>query len=82
MPRQTRRISAEPEELEHHLQELGAEGKVSGVVSSDDAEDSKPAPDIFGVALERAGVDPEDAVVFGDSIWDIEAAKEGLRVTA
>ena len=82
MPRQTRRISAEPEELEHHLQELGAEGKVSGVVSSDDAEDSKPAPDIFGVALERAGVGPEDAVVLGDSIWDIEAAKEGLRVTA
>jgi HAD superfamily hydrolase (TIGR01509 family) len=75
--------SAKPEELEHHMKELGAEGKISGVVSSDEAEESKPAPDIFGLALERAGVSPEDAVVVGDSIWDIEAAKEaGVRVAA
>jgi HAD superfamily hydrolase (TIGR01509 family) len=75
--------SAKPEELEHHMEELGAEGKISGVVSSDDAEESKPAPDIFGLALERAGVSPEDAVVVGDSIWDIEAAKEaGVRAAA
>src|ERR687894_474451 len=75
--------SAEPEELEHHIQELGTEGKISGVVSSDEAEESKPAPDIFGLALERAEVGPEDAVVVGDSVWDIEAAKEaGVRVAA
>jgi HAD superfamily hydrolase (TIGR01509 family) len=75
--------SAEPEELEHHLEELGAEGKISGIVSSDEAEKSKPAPDIFGVALERAGAAPEDAVAVGDSIWDIEAAKgAGVRVAA
>jgi HAD superfamily hydrolase (TIGR01509 family) len=75
--------SAKPEELEHHMKELGAEGKIAGVVSSDEAEESKPAPDIFGLALERAGVSPEEAVVVGDSIWDIEAAKEaGVRVAA
>jgi HAD superfamily hydrolase (TIGR01509 family) len=75
--------SAEPEELEHHMQELGAEDNIAGIVSSDEAEESKPAPDIFGVALERAGVSPEDAVAVGDSIWDIEAAKEaGVRVAA
>jgi HAD superfamily hydrolase (TIGR01509 family) len=75
--------SAEPEELEHHMQELGAEDNIAGVVSSDEAEESKPAPDIFGLALERAGVAPEDAVVVGDSIWDIEAAKEAeVRVAA
>src|SRR3712207_3560889 len=33
--------SAKPEELEHHKRELGAEGKISGVVSSDEAEDRK-----------------------------------------
>ena len=56
---------------------------MSGVVSSDEAEESKPAPDIFALALERAGVSREDAVVVGDSIWDIEAAKEaGVRVAA
>jgi HAD superfamily hydrolase (TIGR01509 family) len=75
--------SAEPEELEHHMKELGAEDNIAGVVSSDEAEESKPAPDIFGLALERAEVSPEDAVVVGDSIWDIEAAKEaGVRVAA
>jgi HAD superfamily hydrolase (TIGR01509 family) len=75
--------SAKPEELEHHMQELGAEGKISGVVSSDEAEESKPAPDIFGLALEWAGVSPEDAVVVGDSIWDLEAAKEaGVKAAA
>jgi HAD superfamily hydrolase (TIGR01509 family) len=75
--------SAKPEELEHHMNELGAEGKISGVVSSDEAEESKPAPDIFGLALERAGVSPEDAVVVGDSIWDLEAAKEaGVKAAA
>src|ERR687898_379248 len=75
--------SAKPEELEHHMEELGAKDNIAGVVSSDEAEESKPAPDIFGLALERAGVSPEDAVVVGDSIWDIEAAKEaGVRVAA
>ena len=75
--------SAEPEELEHHMNELGAEDNIAGIVSSDEAEESKPAPDIFGVALERAGTAPENAVAVGDSIWDIEAAKEaGVRVAA
>jgi len=66
------------------MKELGAEDNiVAGVVSSDEAEESKPAPDIFGLALQRAGVSPEEAVVVGDSIWDIEAAKEvGVRVAA
>jgi HAD superfamily hydrolase (TIGR01509 family) len=75
--------SAKPEELEHHMKELGAKDNIAGVVSSDEAEESKPAPDIFGLALERVGVSPEDAVVVGDSIWDIEAAKEaGVRAAA
>ncbi len=75
--------SAKPEELEHHMKELGAKEDIAGVVSSDEAEESKPAPDIFGLALERAGVSPEEAVVVGDSIWDIEAAKEaGIRAAA
>ena len=75
--------SAKPEELEHHMEELGAKDNIAGVVSSDEAEESKPAPDIFGLALERAGVSPEEAVVVGDAIWDIEAAKEaGIRAAA
>lgn len=75
--------SAEDEELEHHLEFLEAEGKISGVVNSSDVESSKPAPDIFEEALRRAGSSPEETVSVGDSIWDIEAANEaGVRTVA
>jgi HAD superfamily hydrolase (TIGR01509 family) len=75
--------SAEDEELEHHLDLLEAEGRISGVVNSSDVENSKPAPDIFEEALRRAGSSPDETVSVGDSIWDIEAANEaGVRTVA
>ena len=75
--------SAKGEEMEHHMELLEAEGKISGVVSSEDVENSKPAPDIFEEALRRAGSSPEETVSVGDSIGDIEAAnKAGIRTVA
>jgi HAD superfamily hydrolase (TIGR01509 family) len=75
--------SAKDEELEHHMELLEAEGKISGVVNSSDVENSKPAPDIFEEALKRAGSSPGETVSVGDSIWDIEAANEaGVRTVA
>ncbi len=75
--------SAKDEELEHHMEMLEAEGKISGVVNSSDVEESKPAPDIFEEALRRAGSSPEETVSVGDSIWDVEAAsKAGVRTVA
>ena len=75
--------SAKPEELEHHMEELEAEGKVAGVVSSEEVEGTKPAPDIFELALKRAQSSPEEAVAVGDSVWDAESAKEaGVRSAA
>jgi len=75
--------SVEQKELEHHIEALETEGKIAEVVSSEDAEESKLSPDIFALALRRAGVSPEDAVVVGDSVWDIEASKEaGVRIAA
>ncbi|MBD0862175.1 HAD family hydrolase [Gordonia sp. zg691] len=44
----------------------------AAVTTSDDADSSKPAPDILSVALERAG--GGRAVVVGDTVWDIESA--------
>jgi HAD superfamily hydrolase (TIGR01509 family) len=66
--------SAKDEELEHHMSELEAEGSISGVVNSSDVENSKPAPDIFELTLERAGAAPDETVAVGDAVWDIEAA--------
>lgn len=75
--------SAEPHELERSLDMLEAEGKISGIVNSSDVEDSKPAPDIFELALEKAGVEPQEAVAVGDAIWDVESAKTaGIRCVA
>ena len=75
--------SAKSEELEHHMEELEAEGKVAGVVSSEEVEGTKPAPDIFELALKRAGSSPEETVAVGDSVWDVESAKEaGVRTVA
>ncbi len=75
--------SAKPEELELHHEKLESKDKISGVVSSGDVENSKPAPDIFELALEKAGSSTAETVAVGDSIWDVEAAKgAGVRTVA
>lgn len=45
------------------------------VVGSDDTERHKPDPDPILHALERMGVDADDAVYIGDSPFDVRAAK-------
>jgi len=48
--------------------------------TSDDAEKSKPHPDIFEAALDRLGMDAGEAIAIGDSPYDAQAAgKIGLR---
>ena len=75
--------SAKDEELEHHMQELEAEGNIDGVVNSSAVENPKPAPAIFRETLERAGVYPEETVAVGDAIWDVESAEgAGIRTVA
>jgi HAD superfamily hydrolase (TIGR01509 family) len=75
--------SAKDEELEHHMSELEVEDEISGVVNSSAVENSKPAPDIFELALERAEAAPDETVAVGDAIWDIESASAaGIRTVA
>jgi HAD superfamily hydrolase (TIGR01509 family) len=75
--------SAKDEELEHHMDELDAEGRISGVVNSSAVENPKPAPDIFELALQRAGVSPDETVAVGDAVWDVQAADAaGIRTVA
>jgi HAD superfamily hydrolase (TIGR01549 family) len=65
--------SAKPEEVDHYLDLLDARTLADASTSSGDVQATKPAPDLVQVALERAGT--KDAVMVGDSVWDIEAAK-------
>lgn len=52
------------------------------VVKGEDAEESKPAPDSFQVAVNRAGLDPWQTLFAGDSVWDMQAiaAIDGIGV--
>ena len=73
--------SASSGELDHYLDQLDARDLADDWTSSEDVETSKPAPDLIEAALEKAG--RRDAVLVGDTIWDIEAAgKAGVETIA
>lgn len=75
--------SAKKGELEPLLQKCGADRVVESATSSDDAENSKPDPDILEAALEKLGMKTEEVVLIGDTPYDIEAAKRAnIRVIA
>ena len=59
---------------------LGIDDVVHAVVNSGDVEQSKPAPDIVLAALEAAGVAADRAVMVGDTVYDVRAARAaGVR---
>jgi HAD superfamily hydrolase (TIGR01549 family) len=66
--------SAKKEEVDHYLDLLDARELVNGWTTSADVENTKPDPDLVHAALEKAGND-DPAVMVGDSVWDIKAAK-------
>ena len=71
--------SAKGEELEAYKTAAEIAGLSLIEVSSDDAEKSKPHPDIFQVALRKTGTAPGRTVVVGDTPYDAEAAgKAGI----
>ena len=65
--------SAKANEVDHYLDLLEARGIVDGWTTSDDVEQTKPAPDLLQAAIEKAG--GGGAVMVGDSTWDCKAAK-------
>ena len=67
--------SSKEEDLDQLLDALGSEeGVIDEIVHGDMVGSSKPAPDIFAVALDHLGLDPAQTMVVGDTRWDIEAA--------
>ena len=74
-------FSAKGEELERHKKNLRVEDLLEAAASADDAERSKPHPDIFQAALAGLkGVAPGEAVVVGNTPYDVQAAaKAGMR---
>jgi HAD superfamily hydrolase (TIGR01509 family) len=66
--------SANERDAQVLLNTLGCEDVVDDVIHGDMAEASKPAHDLFSIALERCGDSPDDVLALGDAIWDINAA--------
>jgi phosphoglycolate phosphatase-like HAD superfamily hydrolase len=75
--------SAKRDELDALLTIAGARSLLGGSASGDDAEESKPEPDIVRAALHKTGAAASDAVMIGDTPYDIEAAgRAGVRAIA
>jgi HAD superfamily hydrolase (TIGR01549 family) len=66
--------SSPQDELDRYLELLDARELADCWTTDDDVEATKPEPDLVRAALEKAGTD--DAVMVGDTPWDVEAARK------
>jgi phosphoglycolate phosphatase-like HAD superfamily hydrolase len=68
--------SSNPNEVAGNLRVVGERPEHFLIVDRDDIETSKPAPDVFAVALLRSGAEPDQARAVGDTRWDGESASK------
>jgi HAD superfamily hydrolase (TIGR01509 family) len=64
--------SAKEDEVDHYLDLLDARELADDWTTSADVESTKPEPDLVKAAMEKAGTG--EAVMVGDTTWDVEAA--------
>ena len=73
--------SAKESEVDHYLDLLDARDLADDWTTSADVDATKPEPDLVKAAIEKAG--EGDAVMVGDTTWDVEAAKRaGIETIA
>lgn len=73
--------SASEKDLRALLKQARLEDLIDDSTNSDEAESSKPAPDIVQAALDKAGVPASRAVMLGDTPYDVKAAERaGVRI--
>lgn len=61
--------------LRNAMAYLGIGDRFDGILSSDDVERSKPAPDCFLKAMRMVGVEPSETLIFEDSEIGLQAAE-------
>lgn len=75
--------SATSQELEVLLKAAKVDDLLDQATTSSDADASKPEPDIVEAALEKIGVQPHQALMLGDTPYDIQAAHAaGVNIIA
>lgn len=73
--------SANPKRIQMILEETGIREKFEAVVSGDDIDNPKPAPDAYLKSAKVLGVDPSDCVAIEDTTLGVQSAKSaGIRV--
>ena len=73
--------SAKEDELGPLLERAGVQDLIARRTSSDDAENSKPDPDIVAAAIKQAGCPKDRAIMIGDTPYDVTAARRaGIEI--
>jgi HAD superfamily hydrolase (TIGR01509 family) len=66
--------SANEEDLDGLLRRAGVKDLIEKATSGGEVDASKPDPDVVHAALEQVGSRPQDAIMIGDTPYDVEAA--------
>jgi phosphoglycolate phosphatase-like HAD superfamily hydrolase len=66
--------SASPDDVAAFTPLLDPDGLLHAVIGAEDTSRGKPAPDVVTAALAAVGAGPAEAVMIGDSVWDVGAA--------
>jgi phosphoglycolate phosphatase-like HAD superfamily hydrolase len=75
--------SAKKDELEPLLARASVADLIGPRTSSDDAEESKPDPDIVHAAMQRSGAEASRTIMLGDTPFDVQAARlAGIAIVA
>jgi HAD superfamily hydrolase (TIGR01509 family) len=75
--------SSSEADIQDLLRAAGVADLMHEVICADDADASKPDPDLVQVALDRLGIFADEAVMLGDTPYDVEAAhKAGVMTIA
>ncbi len=68
--------SAKRDEAQPLLTLTGAAELISVIATSEDAAQSKPAPDILQAALKKSGLAPDAVLMLGDTPYDVQSAQK------
>ena len=66
--------SSDEDEVKYSISLLGIGSLLKGYTSKDDAQHSKPSPEIFQAALEKADTPVEGTITVGDTPFDVAAS--------